>query len=52
MQLSQTLLYLGAWSLLRLIKNKDVEKVSKLPDVVGDKGVLEEGWNALDAHSE
>jgi hypothetical protein len=39
------LLCLGLWSKLNLIKNKDVLKMTSLPDVKDDEEELDEGWD-------
>ena len=47
-QSTQALLCLGNWSLLGYIKDKDITAVTVLPEVVGDEGELEAGWDSLD----
>lgn len=39
---TRALLYLGSWSLLGLVKDKDVK-----PDLEGEEQELEEGWDDL-----
>lgn len=51
-QTTQALLCLGDWSLLGLVKDSDVERVARLPDVEesGDEDgdiEMEEGWDAI-----
>ncbi|KIK76935.1 hypothetical protein PAXRUDRAFT_40339, partial [Paxillus rubicundulus Ve08.2h10] len=43
-QTTHTLLCLGLWSPLNLIKSQDVEKVVSLPDVCREDEVMEDGW--------
>ncbi len=47
-QMTCALICLGSWSQLNLIKVQDVEMVSKLPDVMGDKDELKDGWDTID----
>ena len=48
-QSTHTLLCLGTWSQLKLVKTEDVMKVSTLPDVKGDEEeVFEDGWDNID----
>jgi hypothetical protein len=47
-QTTCTLICLGIWSQLNLIKAQDVETVSKLPDLRGDEDILEDGWDTID----
>jgi hypothetical protein len=35
------------WSELNLIKSEDVNKVSKLPDVVGEEEEMVDGWDSI-----
>ena len=42
-----TLLCLGVWSQLNLVKNEDVKKVTKLPDALPEAEVLEDNWDLL-----
>ncbi|KIL00688.1 hypothetical protein PAXRUDRAFT_129274 [Paxillus rubicundulus Ve08.2h10] len=47
-QSTHALLCLGTWSKLRLIKDKDVAKVSSLPEIEGDDEVdLVDGWDCI-----
>ncbi|KIK82194.1 hypothetical protein PAXRUDRAFT_154329, partial [Paxillus rubicundulus Ve08.2h10] len=41
-----TLLCLGYWSQVGLIKTEDVQQVGKLPDVIGGEELVE-GWDAI-----
>lgn len=47
-QSTWALLYFGNWSLLGYVKDKDITTVTVLPEVVGDEGELEAGWDSLD----
>ena len=47
-QTTHTLICLGIWSQLNLIKAQDVKTVSKLPDLTGDEDILEDRWDAID----
>jgi hypothetical protein len=47
-QSTRALIYLGDWSLLGLVKDKDILVVTSLPEVVGDEEEeLEEGWDSI-----
>ena len=46
-QSTRALLCLSYWSLLDLVRSKDVESVTKLPNVQGDEEELEKGWDTL-----
>ena len=46
-QSTRALLCLGLWSGLGLIKDKDVQIISCLADVVGDDREMPEGWDAI-----
>jgi len=46
-QSTRTLLCLGAWSLLNLVKTEDVMAVAALRDMEGDEGALYDGWDAI-----
>jgi hypothetical protein len=42
------LLCLGSWSLLGLVKDKDVLNVAVMPDVEGNEEIeLEKGWDSI-----
>ena len=42
------LIYLGEWSLLGLVKDKDIFAVTVLPEVVGDEEEeIEDGWDSI-----
>ncbi|KAG2084069.1 uncharacterized protein F5147DRAFT_589632, partial [Suillus discolor] len=41
------LLCLGCWSLMGLVKDKDVLAVAMLADVEGDKDALDDGWDNI-----
>lgn len=41
---TRALLCLGAWSLLGLVKNEDVKRMSSMPDVVDGEDVLDDCW--------
>jgi hypothetical protein len=44
----RALLCLGSWSLLGLMKDKDVLNVAVMPDVEGDEEIeLEKGWDSI-----
>jgi hypothetical protein len=45
-QTTRTILCLGTWSKMGLIKNTDVLGVAKLEDVEGED-CLDEGWDAI-----
>ena len=47
LQSTRALLCLGLWSGLGLIKDKDVQIISCLADVVGDDREMTEGWDAI-----
>ncbi|KIK77117.1 hypothetical protein PAXRUDRAFT_167768 [Paxillus rubicundulus Ve08.2h10] len=48
-QLTCALLCLDSWSKLKLIKDKDIAKVSTLPEIEGDDDVeLVDGWDCID----
>ncbi|KAF9244278.1 hypothetical protein BU15DRAFT_71841 [Melanogaster broomeanus] len=50
---STTLLCLGIWSELGLVKDEDIAKVIALPDIDGDDEVkLADGWDCIDQHFE
>lgn len=38
---------LGYWSLLGLVKDKDIFAVTALAEVEGEEDVLEDGWDAI-----
>jgi hypothetical protein len=42
-----TLLCVGAWSLLGYVKHKDIKAVATLPEIAGDKEVLDEDWDNI-----
>ena len=45
-QSTQALLCLGCWSLLGLVQDKDVEAVTRVADVEGDREPpLDDGWD-------
>ncbi|KAJ8579392.1 hypothetical protein M405DRAFT_754557, partial [Rhizopogon salebrosus TDB-379] len=46
-QTTRALLCLGSWSLLGLVKDKDVTAVTCRPDLEGEEGELEEGWDDI-----
>ena len=46
-QLIQALMCLGNWSLLGLVKDKDVHAATMLVEIEEDKEELEEGWDAI-----
>jgi hypothetical protein len=47
-QTTRTLLCLGSWSLLGMVRNDDVLKVAVLQDEEGeDECELEKGWDAI-----
>ena len=41
------LMCLGSWSLLGLVKDKDIFAVTAIAEVEGDEEALEEGWDAI-----
>jgi hypothetical protein len=44
----RALICLGDWSLLGLVKDKDILVVTALPEVVGDEEEeIEEGWDSI-----
>ena len=47
LQSIQALMCLSSWSLLGLVKDKDIFAVTALAEVEGDKEALEEGWDAI-----
>lgn len=44
---THTLLCLGIWSTLRLVKIDDVKKISALPNVEGEEDGFDNGWDML-----
>jgi hypothetical protein len=47
-QTTRALLCLGSWSLLGLVKDKDVLNVALMPDVEGEEEIeLEDGWDSI-----
>jgi hypothetical protein len=46
-QTTRALLRLGCWSLLGLVKDKDVLPVADLPDVEGEEEEPEDGWDSI-----
>jgi hypothetical protein len=40
-------LCLGCWSLLGLVKDKDVLPVTRLADIEGEEPELEDGWDSI-----
>jgi hypothetical protein len=46
-QTTQALLCLGSWSLLGLVKDKDVTAVTCKPDLEGEEQELDEGWDDI-----
>ena len=48
-QTARSLLYLGSWSPLDLIKDKDIIAVTKLPELddEGSDYEMEEGWDQI-----
>jgi hypothetical protein len=38
---------LGSWSLMGLVKDKDIYAVTVLPEIDGDEEELAEGWDAI-----
>ena len=46
-QTTRALLCLGGWSLLGLVKDKDVTTVTCKPDLEGEEQELEEGWDDI-----
>ncbi|KIK42772.1 hypothetical protein CY34DRAFT_82964, partial [Suillus luteus UH-Slu-Lm8-n1] len=46
-QTTRALLCLGSWSLLGLVKDKDVMSVTRLPDLQGEEDELSEGWDDI-----
>ena len=46
-QSTHTLLCLGMWSKLDLVKDTDVKRVTELKDVVGDDVELVDGWDSI-----
>jgi hypothetical protein len=47
-QAMHALLCLGSWSLLGLVKDKDVLNVAVIPDVEGNEKIeLEKGWDSI-----
>jgi hypothetical protein len=48
-QTTRSLLCVGTWSLLRLVKDDDAMVVAQLPDVEGDESdfEMEVGWDAI-----
>lgn len=43
----RSLLCLGSWSTLNLVKDEDVLAVSVMQDVKGDKEVMDDGWDSI-----
>jgi hypothetical protein len=43
----RALMCLGNWSLLGLVKDKDITAVTALAEIEGDKEELEEGWDSI-----
>jgi hypothetical protein len=46
-QTTRALLCLGSWSLLGLVKDKDVTAVTCKPDLEGEERELDEGWDDI-----
>ena len=46
-QSTRALLCLGCWSLLGLVKDKDIMAITCLPDVEGAEEELEDGWDDI-----
>ena len=47
LQLIQALMCPSSWSLLGLVKDKDIFAVTTIAEVEGDKEALEGGWDAI-----
>ena len=43
----RALMCLGNWSLLGLVKDKDITAVTALAEIEGDEEELEEGWDSI-----
>lgn len=46
-QTTHALLCLGCWSLLGLVKDKDILPITHLPDIEGNEMELEDGWDLI-----
>ncbi|EPQ50225.1 hypothetical protein GLOTRDRAFT_22647, partial [Gloeophyllum trabeum ATCC 11539] len=46
-QSTRTLLCLGSWSLMGLVKDEDIRAITVLDDLDGPEEALEDGWDAI-----
>jgi hypothetical protein len=44
---TRALLCIGLWSQLGLVKDKDIDTVASLPDVVEEDETLDDGWDSI-----